>query len=737
MIRRFARFAAAALAAAWLAGAGSAGPAAGDDSPPPPPAGYVVVEYDWAAGSVRAAEADPPPLDQRGFAKLPVPPGMTADEYARALARRPGIRSAVPDAPVYAARVPNDPLYPANQAATLNIIGAPQAWDLSTGREEVVVAVLDSGADLTHPDLAPRLWRNPLEIAGDGIDNDGNGCIDDVYGCRFVDVTPGNALSCGYTSSARTGNVADDNGTLTSASHSHGTLVAGIIGAAGNNGIGISGVAWNVRLMIVKVLDCGGATGTPSGSMFNVAQGIDYAVRMGARVINLSLSSLPGDTSADTAALRAAIEFAQQRGVIIVAAAGNWGSSPNPSPGYPAAYTQYPNVIGVGAMDTATGGWAPYSAWGPGVDLAAPGDSLASTVRTDLGGAQPYRIADRGTSFAAPVVSGAFALVISRNTRLSVGEYIDLLRSTASPAPPASHGGNWAGSGIVHAGRAVARVPALVTGNAFKDWKDIGPGVEVRARIAGIECGVGGTFAFGPASPYIIRIAADAEKLGCGATGRAVVLSMQGQQAIPTLVWPGPDADLGLVGQDISIVTPDPGPTVTQTVGGSWANIAHLTADGSPLAALSYLPPDWTAAYAWDPTAPNGLGGMGAFRRVFRDAPAYTASWETVRQYDAYWVEAAAPSTVSVPNPNPPPGRSVLLAPGWNNFVYTGSSRRIAEALQPIAGKFTQVLFWDNETGEWKTYVPGRSRFLNDFEALLKLHVYWIYVTEPVTLVMN
>jgi subtilisin family serine protease len=732
---RFARLVAAVLVGVWVAGGGGPRPAAGEGPPSAPPSAYVVVEYERAAAY--AAEADPLPLEERGFAKLPVPPGMTAEEYARALARRPGIRSAVPDAPVYAARIPNDPLYPANQASTLGIVGAAQAWDLSTGREEVVVAVLDTGADLTHPDLAPRLWRNPLEIPGDGLDNDGNGCIDDVNGCRFVDVTPSNALACGYTSSLRTGNVADDNGTLTSVSHSHGTLVAGIIGAAGNNGIGVTGLAWNVRLMIVKVLDCGGASGTPSGSMFNVAQGIDYAVRMGARVINLSLSSAPGDTTADTPALRAAIEFAQQRGVILVAAAGNWGSTPNPAPGYPAAYTQYPNVIAVGAMDTSTGGWATYSAWGPAIDFAAPGDGLASTVRTDLGGAQPYRIAQRGTSFAVPVVSGAFALVISRNTRLSAGEYIDLLRSTASPAPPAPHGGNWAGSGIVHVGRAVPKVPALVTGNAFLDWKDIGPGVEVRARIGGIECGVGGTFAFGPASPYIIRIAADAERTGCGAPGRTVTLSMQGQPAVPSFPWPGPDADLGLVGRDISIMTPDPGPTVTQFVGGSWANIAHLTEEGPAPDVLAYLPEDWTAAYAWDPSVPNGLGGMGIFRRAFRDAPAYTASWQTVRRYDAYWVEAATPTTIEVPNPNPPPGRTVQLAPGWNNFVYTGTSKRIAEALQPIAGKFTQVLYWDNQTGEWKSYVPGRSRFLNDFEALLKLRVYWIHVTEPVTLVMN
>lgn len=722
---------------AWRGGPPSPVEANGDP-PPGPPASYVVAQLATSPAVWGQTAEGEPTLSERGFVKLPVPAGMTAAEFARALQRRPGVLWAAPDAVVYATRVPNDPLYPLNQAGTLSLIGAAQAWELSTGREEVVVAVLDTGADLTHPDIAPRLWRNPGEIPGDGVDNDANGCVDDVVGCRFVDVTASNAFACGYTSSARTGNVADDNGTITSASHSHGTLVTGIVGAAGNNGIGVTGVAWNVRLMVVKVLDCGGPSGSnPTGSMFNVAQGIEYAVRMGARVINLSLASAPGDPTADTPALRAAIELAQQRGVIVVAAAGNWGSTSNPSPGYPAAYTQYPNVIAVGAMDTASGGWATYSAWGPAIDIAAPGDSLASTVRTDLGGSQPYRVVDRGTSFATPVVSGTLALLISRNTRLSAGEYIELMRTTATPAPPAPHGGNWAGAGIVHAGRAVARVPAVITGNAFKDWKDIGPGIEVRARVASVECGVGGTFAFGPASPYIIRVAADAEKPGCGAPGRTVSLSLRGQPAFPSISWPGPDADLGLVGQDISIISPDPGPIVTQQVGGSWANIAHLGDDGAPSQALSYLPPNWVAAYVWDPAAPNELGGHGAFRRAIRSAPPFVQTWTPVQRYDAYWVNVPAPTTVATPNPNPPPGRSIDLVPGWNNFVYTGTSRRVADALRTIAGKYSQVLYWDNATGEWKSYVPGRSRFLNDFEGMLKLRVYWVYVTEPVRLVMD
>lgn len=716
------------IAAFLLPGKVSAAP------PPHAPQAYVIIQRPATV----AAWGATPGLRERGFEKVPVPPGWTAEAYAAALRSRPGILAAVPDAPVYAARAPNDPLYPVNQVGYLSTIGAPQAWDFVTGRPEVVVAVLDTGADLSHPDLAPRLWTNPGEVPGDGIDNDGNGCIDDVHGCRFVDLTAANRISCGYSSSTRNGDVRDDNGTVGSAVHSHGTMVAGIVGAAGNNGLGIAGVAWDVRLMIVKVLDCGGPGGSnPSGSMFNVAEGIDYAVRMGARIINLSLASAPGDPTADTPALRAAIEFALSRGVLIVAAAGNWGSSANPAPGYPAAYTQYPNVIGVGAMDPSTGGWASYSAYGSGIDFAAPGEGIASTVRTDLGGSLPYRISDKGTSFATPLVSGSLALLASRNTRLGYGDYVALLADTASPAPPAPHGQNWAGAGIIHVGNAARRVPAVISGNALHDWKDVGPGVEVRAYVGTTLCGSTQTFSFGPASPYIVRVAADAEMAGCGAAGRVVRIYLGGQPAVPTITWPGPEQDLGLVDRDVSTVTPDPGPIVTQQLGGSWANLAHLEANGDLPAALAYLPSNWSAVYFWDANAPSPLGGTGRYLRLIRDAPDWVNTWERVLRYDAYWVEAPTPSTVASVNPNPPPGRVVSFAPGWNNFVYTGTTKRVSEALQEISGKYTQVLHWDNAAGVWQFHIPGQSRFLNDFEALVKFRVYWIYVTTPVSITMN
>ncbi|MCW3039519.1 MAG: family serine peptidase, partial [Solirubrobacterales bacterium] len=264
-------------------------------------------------------------------------------------------------------------------------MGVRSAWDHTTGGD-VVVAVLDSGVDQRHPDLAPNLWTNPGEVPGNGVDDDHDGSVDDVHG---IDLVNGD------------GDPQDDNG--------HGTHVAGIIGAVGGNGIGSSGVAWRVRLMAVKVLDAnaGGDTGT-------VARGIDWAVRHGARVINLSLAG-PG-RSAD---LEHSIVGAQQAGVLVVVAAGNDHNDLGLLPAYPASFPE-PNVLGVAATrpDALL---SVVSSFGAGVDLAAPGESILSTA---LGGGYELRT---GTSMAAPMVAGAAALVLAANPGANAADV--LLRS--------------------------------------------------------------------------------------------------------------------------------------------------------------------------------------------------------------------------------------------------------------------------------------------------------------------
>lgn len=728
----------------WLAAlifAVSVGAATGQRAEPAAaeaPDEYVVVRYD-SGRSIEQLTVDggTPTLHDLGYTRIQVPKGKSARDFAAELRDDPGVLYAEPDVKVYAAAVPNDPSYAQYQASYLSQIGAPAAWDLETGSEQIVVAVLDSGLDIAHPEFAGRLWENPVDNQTDGIDRDGNGCVNDRYGCRFINLTGPRQTICGYTSSLPTGAIVDDHGNPNNIG-SHGTMVAGVIGAAGNNNTGVSGVAWNVKLMPVKVLDCGtGFGGGPMGDMYNVAEGIFYAVRMGARIINLSLATSPGSQQGDIAYLRDALQAAQNAGVIVVAAAGNHSvGSPDVGTGYPAAYTQYANLIAVGASDNLNGNvWASYSNYGPAIDFAAPGNSIVSTVRTNIGLANPYAEAEQGTSFSTPLVSGMFALLMSRNSRLSTAEYIQVARDTASLAPPAPHGQNWAGSGIINVGAAVARIPMTLTGAPLKDWRDVPPGTPIDAFVDGNLCGNALADAFGRLSRYTIRVKSNAEQTGCGQPGKTVQLYVGGAPAVPTFTWGAPNEELGLLSRDVSTVSPPPGAVVVQQLNGGWSNIAHLDPPGQLPGAVSGLPTPWNAIFKWDPLK-KLLDKPGAYQRFLRGAPSYASDYAAAQQYDAYWVDAPATNMASL-NPNPQPGRVIELKAGWNNFTYTGTSRAVADALGSISGKYTQVLQYDNATGAWLSHLPGQPRYLNDFGGLFTLKVYWVFMTTDAALVMN
>jgi|GEM_PF-890403 len=702
------------------------------EPPPAEPAQFVIVQYASEARIQAAGSAFTPPLlAEDGYVRLPVPGGMTAEEYVAELQADPSVVMAMEDVRVQAQAIPYDAFYLEYQAAYFSQVGAPEGWDIMSESRDIVVAVLDTGIDIRHPDLSSRLWENRLEVEPNGIDDDGNGCIDDRYGCRFVGLTARNQAGCGYTSSIPTGvGIIDDHGRA-GAPNSHGTLVGGILGAHGNNIQGIAGATWNVKIMTVKVLDCGPFGDGPGGNLSDVAAGIRYAVRNGADIINLSLSTDPANPSGDSPLLRAAIEEARDRGVIIVAAAGNYGMA---GVGYPAAYTEYPNVVAVGAA-TSSNTWANYSGVGPAVDLAAPGNDLIGTTRTDLGFANPYAAAGQGTSFATPLVTGLFALLKARNPSLPMEQYIQIAKETATPAPPAPHGQNWAGAGIVHFGRALARVPATFSGNALHDWKDVGAGTPIVAKVEGTNCASTTTFTVGPATRYIVQVPSNAQVPGCGEPGRTVSFTIAGLPAQPTFTWGGRNVSLSYTNRDITSVSPAPGATVQQTVNGRWSNIAYLGEPGSLPGALDgVLPEPWDAVVRWNPAAPF-FDTAGAYERFYRSAPAYVNQVETLSQYEAFWTDAAA-GTVASPNPGPQPGRTVELQPGWNNFVWTGPAGEVSQALAGIAGKYTHVLQYDNATETWLSYIPGQSRFLQDFNGLFQFGIYWIYVTEPVQLTM-
>jgi hypothetical protein len=304
-----------------------------------------------------------------------------------ALERDPRVRYAEPNVRFHADVSPDDPSFPqlwglqntgqAVQGVTGTAdadIDAPEAWERSIGSPSVTVGVIDTGIDYTHPDLAPNIWVNPGEnCAGcrhDGIDNDGNGYVDDWHGWDFINDD---------------NDAFDDNG--------HGTHVAGTIGGVGGNGTGVAGVNWSVRLLPLKFLDADG-----SGDAADAVRAVLYASSMGAVATN---NSWGGDGYSE--ALADAIDYASDHGSVFVAAAGNSFSDNDVSENYPSNY-EIPNVVAVASTDNRDArSW--FSNYGRHtVDLGAPGSSILSTWP---GGT--YRYLD-GTSMATPHVTGAVAL---------------------------------------------------------------------------------------------------------------------------------------------------------------------------------------------------------------------------------------------------------------------------------------------------------------------------------------
>lgn len=414
-----------------------AAPAAGTvpSAPPQSPASLVVRVRsgdDLDAIATLAASLGYPVLERAGLPAavfVEIPEGVSFARAAGEFIGRPGVLYAEPAYPVRAADLPADPLYAADQAPYLAAMHAPEAWDISTGAG-VTVAILDTGLDVSHPDLVERIWVNPAEVPGNGIDDDADGCVDDVNGCAFLH-SPNDGCAA-----AAGGDVTDDLG--------HGTFVAGIIAAAGN-AEGMVGVARSATILPVKILDC-----TGNGNTLSLAQGILYAVEHGARVLNVSLGG-----TIDSVYVRETVRVAHENyGALVVAASGNNGGEV----AYPARYDE---VLAVGATTAAGDQRAAFSNSGPEVDVVAIGEGIIGTVPvnacaghfTCLDGGSAYAVGN-GTSFAAPIVSGLAALMLSRNPFLRPDALAGLIRSTADPMP-ASDRPDWAGSGRINMLRAL------------------------------------------------------------------------------------------------------------------------------------------------------------------------------------------------------------------------------------------------------------------------------------------
>ncbi|WP_233256491.1 S8 family peptidase, partial [Microcystis sp. 0824] len=257
----------------------------------------------------------------------------------------------------------------------------------------LVIGVIDTGVDYNHQDLVGNIWTNPGEIAGDGIDNDGNGYIDDIRGWDFA-----------YNDN----NPSDVNG--------HGTHVSGTIAGKGNNGVGVTGVAWNAKIMPLKFLNDQG-----SGSTSNAILAINYATAKGVKLTNNSWGG-----GGYSQALYDAINAAGQAGALFIAAAGNDAKNTDTSPSYPASYN-LANIISV-ASTTRTDALSSFSNYGlTSVDLGAPGSEIYSTTPNNT-----YSTYS-GTSMASPHVAGAAALLWSQNPTWTAQQVKDALMNTGDP----------------------------------------------------------------------------------------------------------------------------------------------------------------------------------------------------------------------------------------------------------------------------------------------------------------
>jgi len=341
--------------------------------------------------SLTGNEAGTPSPLASGLWKIELNAGETVADALAAFRLDPRVDYAQPDYRIQVQTTPNDPYFTSGKDWGLNEIGAPAAWSHTTGSASVVVAIIDTGIDYTHPDLSANVWTNHGNLATDGIGND-------LHGANFTSLT------------TTTGNVLDDNG--------HGSHVAGIIGAVGNNDIGTTGVDWHVQLMALKFLDANG-----SGYTSGAVRAIDYAIAHGASIINASWGGSGYDQ-----ALADAIGRARQAGIIFVAAAGNNASNDDNTGFYPADY-QSDNVVTV-AASTSSDQPASFTNYGPHtVDLYAPGVGIWSTV--PHGQYASYS----GTSMATPFVTGALALLKAEHPDWNYHQLIARLKATVDKLP--------------------------------------------------------------------------------------------------------------------------------------------------------------------------------------------------------------------------------------------------------------------------------------------------------------
>jgi subtilisin family serine protease len=357
-------------------------------------------------------------------------PGAAIDTVVGWGRSTPGIAFVEPDFAINRSLFPNDPslsqlwgLHNTGQSGGLADadIDAPEAWDKTTGSRSVVIGVIDSGIDVNHPDLAANIWRNPGEIAGNRIDDDANGYVDDITGWDFA---------------SSDNNPDDGNG--------HGTHVAGTIGAAGNDGRGVAGVNWQVSLLPLKFLGTDG-----SGSTTGAIAAINYATALRNRGVNVVATNNSWGGGGFSSGLQTAIQNHANAGILFVAAAGNESANNDTTASYPANYP-ISNIISVAALDRSDA-LASFSNYGPTkVHIGAPGVSIYSTTPSN------QYASYSGTSMASPHVAGVVGLLAAANPAATSAEIRSAILQSAVPV--ASLAGKTTTGGRLNAAAALERI---------------------------------------------------------------------------------------------------------------------------------------------------------------------------------------------------------------------------------------------------------------------------------------
>ena len=330
----------------------------------------------------------------------------------------PDIEYAQPNYIYHICRTPNDPDFPDQYAHQL--IQMEDAWEIETGSRDVIVAVIDTGVDVNHPDLKDNIWVNEDEIPDNQIDDDGNGYVDDIHGWNFGDDD----------------NIVTPSGT-SSSTVSHGTQVSGVIAAVGNNNEGVCGVNWSSSIMALRMsLDFESA---------DVAEALEYAAANGARVVNMSFGGDVFGPKGDLV-MKAGLDSAYNQGVLLVASAGNSDTS---RPLYPAAFANVMAVSSTNGEDLKTG----HSSFGVWVDIAAPGtDIVTTTLENDY-------VSTAGTSFSSPYVGAVAALLFAYRPDMTNIEARAVLENTTDPVYYGDVDPNqgYLGTGRVNAYKALTR----------------------------------------------------------------------------------------------------------------------------------------------------------------------------------------------------------------------------------------------------------------------------------------